>query len=117
MSEFLTLAGWTVLVTAGAFYLLWVLFLAAMNLAKARDAGRLSKTAIILGMPVIVVGYLLDFALNVTVMTIVLLELPQEITVSERLARHNKTSTGWRLSIVRWFEPLLDPYDPSGDHI
>jgi hypothetical protein len=33
------------------------------------------------------------------------------------MKRHNRSSTGWRLSVVRWFEPLLDPLDPSGDHI
>lgn len=101
----------------GGFYLLWILYLAVMNLKRAKDAGLLSKTAIALGTPVLIVGYLLDFALNVFVMTLVMLELPRETTVSERLKRHNQTSTGWRLAVVRWFEPLLDPYDPSGDHV
>lgn len=101
----------------GGFYLLWILFLAVMNLARAKEAGKLTKTATILGTPVLIVGYVLDFLINVLVMTIVLLEPPGEMTVSERLKRHNRESTGWRKAVAQWFEPLLDPYDPDGDHI
>lgn len=103
--------------TLGGMYSLWVFYLAVMNLARAKRNGLLNKTALVLGTPLLVVGYLVDFMMNVTVMTVVLLEWPQETTVTARLKRHNKESTGWRLSIVKWFEPILDPYDPSGDHI
>lgn len=74
-------------------YALWVLYLAA----------------------VLVIGYLLDCLLNIIVMTVILIELPQELTVTARLKRHHAESTGWRLAVVLWFEPLLDPYDPAGD--
>ena len=111
---------WLLLVVAwslGGMYSLWVFYLAVMNLARAKRNGMLNKTALVLGTPLLVVGYLVDFLMNVTVMTVVLLEWPQETTVTARLKRHNKESTGWRLAIVKWFEPILDPYDPSGDHI
>lgn len=98
-------------------YALWVLYLAVMNLSRAKKAGLLSRTALVLGTPVLIVGYLLDALMNLFVMTVVLVELPQEFTVSERLSRHNRESTGWRKAVAQWFEPLLDPYDPSGDHI
>ena len=103
--------------SAAGFYILWILYLAVMNLSKAKRAGLLSKTAAVLGFPVLIVGYILDAILNWTVMTIVLLEMPQEVTISKRLKRHNRESTGWRKSVALWFEPLLDPYDPDGDHI
>ena len=112
--------GWLLFATAwtlGGMYSLWVFYLAVMNLARAKRNGLLNKTAIVLGTPVLIIGYLLDFLMNITVMTVVLLELPQETTVTARLKRHHKESTGWRLAIVKWFEPILDPYDPSGDHI
>lgn len=98
-------------------YLLWIFYLAVMTLKRARDANLLTKTAKAFGTPVLVIGLLLDFLANVFVMTVMLLELPKETTVTARLKRHNKESTGWRLSIVKWAEPLLDPFDPSGDHI
>ena len=101
----------------GGMYLLWIFYLAVMNLARAKRAGKLNSTATILGTPVLVIGYLLDFLVNVFVMTVILFELPREMTVTARLKRHHLTSTGWRLAVVLWFEPILDPYDPDGDHI
>jgi hypothetical protein len=100
----------------GSTYALWVFYLAVMNLKRAKDAGLLSKTAMALGYPVLIVGYLLDCFVNVFVLTWLLLELPRETTVTSRLKRHNK-GTGWRKAVAAWAEPLLDPYDPSGDHI
>ena len=100
-----------------AFYALWVFYLAVMNLKRVRDLGLLHKSALVLGYPVLFLGYALDVILNVVVMTVLLLELPKETTISSRLKRHNRKGTGWRMPIVRFFEPLLDPFDPSGDHI
>jgi len=111
------LAAFYLVYALGLTYATWVFYLAVMNLAKAKKAGLLSRTALVLGTPVLIVGYLLDFLLNVTVMSLVLLELPQETTVTARLKRHHAESAGWRLAVVLWFEPLLDPYDPSGNHI
>lgn len=99
-----------------SFYALWVFYLAVMNLKRVKDAGNLPKIALVLGTPVLIAGWILDFVLNVTVMTVVLLELPREKTISERLHRHNRTD-GWRKKVAQWFEPLLDPFDPSGNHI
>ena len=100
-----------------ALYTLWVVFLAVMNLKRAKEAGKLSKTALVLGTPLLWLGYALDTFVNVTLMTVVMLELPREFLVTDRLARHHRESQGWRLKVVLWFEPLLDPYDPSGDHV
>jgi hypothetical protein len=48
---------------------------------------------------------------------VLLLEMPQELTVTARLKRHIKESTDWRSGVASWFIPLLDPFDPSGKHI
>lgn len=105
----------------GCMWLLWVFFLACMNLKRAKEAGTLSKWALIFGTPVLWVGYLLDAFCNITLMTVVLLEMPRlkqgEWLVTDRLIRHHKESQGWRLSVVKFMEPLLDPFDPSGDHV
>lgn len=109
--------GYAVLIGFGSIYTLWIFYLAVMNLKRTRDAGLLTKTAMALGYPVLFVGYILDCFVNVTVMTILLLELPKETTVTARLKRHNDNSSGWRKSVAIWAEPLLDPFDPSGNHI
>lgn len=98
-------------------WLLWVFYLAVMNLKRARDAGTLSKTAWALGLPVLAIGLLLDLLINLLVMSLVLWEIPREATVTARLKRHHRQSTGWRRLVSDWFEPLLDPFDPDGDHI
>ena len=105
------------LVALGATYALWIFYLAVMGLKRARNAGLLNKTAVVLGYPVLIVGYVLDALSNIFVMTFVFFEIPQEMTVTARLKRHIKTSQGWRLRAARWFVPLLDPFDPSGRHI
>lgn len=98
-------------------YALWIFFLAVMSLKRAKDAELLTTTAKCFGYPVLLVGLLLDFLANTFVLTLLLGELPREGTVTSRLKRHNATSTGWRKAVAAWAEPLLDPYDPSGDHI
>lgn len=88
-----------------------------MNLKRVHDKQGLPKWVFILGLPMLKTGLVLDFLLNVFVMSVVLLELPREMTVSRRLKRHNRAG-GWRAKIVKKvFEPLLDPFDPSGDHV
>ena len=104
---------WAVL----ACYGLWVFYLAVMNLKRVRDNGGLSKWALRFGYPVLLIGFVLDVLVNWFVVTLLLLELPRETTVTARLKRHNRDSSGWRKTLVLFFEPLLDPFDPSGNHI
>lgn len=109
---------WTVLALAvGLPYVLWLFFLAVMNLKRARDADRLGPVAYALGTPVLIVGYLLDFLVNVTACTVLFLEVPRETTVTARLKRHAPECT-WRGGIARWMAAhLLDAFDPAGRHI
>ena len=106
-----------VLYSLAVTYMLYVFYSAVMNIKRVRDAGKLSWFGKVLGYPTLVIGLVLDLLCNVFVMSVVLLEVPQELTVTSRLKRHNRESTGWRLSVVRFFEPVLDPLDPSGSHL
>ncbi|MBP8135494.1 MAG: hypothetical protein KAY10_04225 [Rhodoferax sp.] len=112
MKNTLTLVATGLLLT----YALYVFYSAVMNIKRVRDAGKLTTFGKVLGYPTLIIGLVLDLAVNVLVMSIVLLEIPREWTVTSRLKRH-QASTGWRLSVVKFFEPVLDPLDPSGDHI
>ena len=97
-------------------YGLYVFYCAVMNIKRVRDMGKLTTLGKVFGYPTLVIGLILDLLVNVFVMSIILVEIPQELTVTSRLKRH-QASTGWRLSVVKFFEPVLDPLDPSGDHI
>ena len=106
-----------ILIALGATYALWVFYIAVMGLKRVRDTVGLSPWALRFGYPILIVGYVLDVLVNWFVFTVVMLEIPKELTVSSRLKRHNQESTGWRLAVVKFFEPLLDPFDPSGNHV
>jgi len=98
-------------------YGLYVFYAAVMNIKRVRDAGKLTTLGKVFGYPTLVIGLILDLLVNIFVMSVILLEPPLEWTVTSRLKRHHKESDDWRLSVVKFFEPVLDPLDPSGDHI
>ncbi len=98
-------------------YLLWLYYLAVMSLKGARDNGRLTAWGKFFGYPILFTGYVIDIVANLTVMTLLMVELPHEFVVTERVARHLLTGAGYRYAIAKWFcSNLLDPYDPSGCH-
>ena len=100
---------------AASTYLLWVFFLAVTALKKAKAAGTLTPITWTLAVPVLAIGFAIDFAVNVTVMTVLFLELPREITVTARLKKYRRRAPSWRQSLANWFVPILNPFDP--DHI
>jgi hypothetical protein len=102
-----------------SFYVLWVLYLAVMNLQRARNAGTIAKPAYYLGLPLLYVGLLTDCLVNLVPVSVLFLELPRELLVTARLTRHaHSSATGWRHRLAVWFAlNLLDPFDPSGKHV
>lgn len=100
-------------------WLLWVFYLAVMNLQRVHKAGKLGHVALALGLPVLVVGFVLDVVANLVIFTALLAELPRwgEWTVTARLKRHLATSRGYRLAVAHWFETeLLAEFDHKGYH-
>lgn len=98
-------------------YALWVLYLAVMNLSRAKRDNRLPRTSLYLGMPLLYGGLVLDCILNATVGSILFLQIPREWTLTARLKKHIKAFT-WRGVIARWLAAeLLDPFDPRGKHV
>lgn len=98
-------------------YALWTLYLAVMNLKRVKDTGGLTTVTKVLGYPLLFLGLFFDLIVNVFVVSFILLEFPKEFTVTSRLKRHNTEGKGWRKTVAKWFEPILDPFDPSGNHI
>ena len=101
-----------------SIYALWLLYLAVMNLQRARDAGTLTRAAYCLGLPILYAGLMIDFLVNVIVLTFLFFDLPREWLVTARLTRYAKGEIGRRRSIALWLAAnLLDTFDPSGKHI
>lgn len=100
-----------------AFWALWVLFLATMNLGQAKAEGKLKGFALWAGYTVLAVGLLVDLVVQITVATVLWLELPREWTVSGRVERLCREGHGYRLTMAMWFRRvLLAPFDRSGGH-
>lgn len=98
-------------------YALWLLYVLVMGLYRAKLQGRISRVALVLGFPVYALGYLLDVLVQLTIATVLFLELPREGLVTGRLTRHIKRGHGWRRALSVWIcHHLLDPFDPRGTH-
>lgn len=110
----------TLLYATLSVYVLWLFYLAVMNLKRAKDAGTISRVALWLGYPILLAGLLLDWMVNVIVFSALFLELPATPTelVTGRLKRHAYAQSGWRKEFSIWFAVhLLDTFDPSGKHV
>jgi hypothetical protein len=99
-----------------AIPLTWGFYLSIMHLKSARDQGRLTVGARILGYPWLVVGLVVDVLFNLIVGSIMFLEPPRELLFTSRVSRLND-QRGWRGALARWVcKELLDPFDPAGRH-
>jgi hypothetical protein len=108
------------------FWLLHTLYIAVMALRDRRDDFSLSTLDKLLGYPTLVIGLVVDAVVNITIMTVLLMELPQlqrgELLVTpriRRLAGLPANSTGlarWRRLVSRWMLSEIDQHDKSGGH-
>jgi hypothetical protein len=95
-------------------------FAAAMNFMRVRDRHGLSPITTILGTYLVARGYLLDLLVNIVHMTVLMRELPRELTVTKRVARLKFHGTERQRRVASWFCDRhglqLDDLDPSGCH-
>lgn len=97
-----------------SLYVLWIFYLAVMSLYRAKKENKLTRTALILGYPILIVGALLDFIINITFFSILLVEIPKEFLVTQRLTRHIESKSGYRFKLSKWIcNNLLDLFDPN----
>jgi hypothetical protein len=99
-----------------AVWLLYIFYSAVMHFKEARDAGVMGWPMKTLAYPALFIGLALDAFVNLTVCTVLLMEIPRELLVTSRLSRHKK-GEGWRAKLAGWVcTHLLDALDPSGCH-
>lgn len=95
----------------------WGVYVLIMGLYRAHLQKRLSWTAYALGAPFLLIGLALDFAVNMTLATVIFLDIPREALVTTRLIRYVASGSGWRFNVANWVcNKLLDVFDPSGEH-
>ena len=100
-------------------YATWIAFLSVMALKSARDSGKLTKASEVLAMPLLVVGWLLDFSLNMA-STAIFLDLPREWLLTIRCDRYLSLVSPTGLNLYRQrlarqlCKNLLDPFQSGG---
>ena len=97
----------------------WGLYVLVMGVYRAHLSGRLSRTGYWLGVPWVVIGYLVDVLANLTVASLVFAQLPREMLVTTRMQKiiANQNEKRWRRAIAQWVcDELLDIFDPTGNH-
>lgn len=111
------------LYTAGFLYLFWVMYIFIMGLYRAYLMNRLTPLMLALGSPFVLLGGLMDVFSNMTIASVLCLDVPREWLVTKRFEkyiRYSPTSTGltlWRYRVAKWVcDNLLDPFDPDGNH-
>jgi hypothetical protein len=100
-------------------YILWILYLAVMNLLRVHTLGKLNNGIFILSLPLIIVAYTVDVLFNFIFGTALFLQLPsfKRLTLSARLDHMILTDFGWRRKFAIWFVgTLLQPFDTTGQH-
>jgi hypothetical protein len=103
----------------GLAYATWFAFLAVMALLAARNSGKLTKLSEVLAVPILVVGWLLDFSLNMA-SSALFLDLPQEWLLTIRCDRYLSTASSsgidrYRQRVARALcQNLLDPFQSGG---
>jgi hypothetical protein len=110
--------SWLVVLTPLLYlWIFWGFYVLIMGLYRAYLTGRLSLLSKILGAPFFIVGYLMDVLCQMTIASLLFMELPAELLVTTRLTRHLRDGSGWRYDFASWVcQHLLDPLDPSGKH-
>lgn len=99
-------------------WIFWGFYVLVMGIYRAYLRKKLNYITLPLSAPFVLVGGALDIFANIFIATFLFLELPQELLVTTRLARHNKLdSSGWRTDIASYIcTNLLDVFDPTEEH-
>lgn len=98
-------------------YLFFILYVASMGMIRAHKDNKLNLALWILCLPFVALSWLFDVVNNLIIFSLIYLELPHELTVTDRLKRHVKEQT-FRGKISRWIaETLLNPFDYDGNHV
>ena len=97
----------------------WYLYVLIMGLYRAYLSDKLRGIPMVLAIPALVLGYVVDLLTNWTIAWAIFREPPRTPLelVTDRLSRYMKGPEGWQR---RWAtgicNGLLDAFDPSGTH-
>jgi hypothetical protein len=92
-------------------------YLACSALLRAHKEDKLTLSMKVLGYPILISGVLLDFIANITIFSILFLQIPKEFLVTSRLKKNLKVGKGWRYKFAKFIcEQLLSNVDVDYNH-
>ena len=98
-------------------YGFFIMYIASMGMIRAHKEKKLNSILWALCVPFVILALIIDFINNIIVFTLLFLELPKELLVTDRLKRHVGKDT-IRGKLAQWFgKYILNPFDPTGDHL
>lgn len=98
-------------------YVFFIMYVSSMGMIRAHKEGKLNAVLWALCSPFVAVSWIVDVIHNLTLFTLLYLELPRELTVTDRLKRHVTQHT-FRGKLSRWIaETILNPFDHTGNHV
>lgn len=109
---------WTLiylLATAATLFATFVFFCAVLKLRDAHEASKLKgapKILLAFAYTTLLIGLLLDVALNV-LLSLPLLEPPQEWLTTDRMKRLKHGGNDWQRACARWLCRQLDALDDN----
>ena len=103
--------------TLSIMWTFWIGYILVMGVYRAYLSQRLSKAALILSLPIVLIGIILDVLINIFLATFIFLDMPRELLMTRRMIRYRKTDNGWRAKLSQFIcDHLLDVFDPKGNH-
>lgn len=112
----LAAVGWVL----AYLYGFWLLYVLIMGFYRAYLSKRLTKPALVLASPALLVGYLVDLIANWTLATAWFMEFPERPLelVTDRLSRYiGLQDDCWQKDHAAWVcQNLLDYFDPHDKH-
>lgn len=110
----------TIIATGAFLHMFFALYVVVTGLYRAHLDKTLTKAGYILGYPLLILAGLVDVIAQFTIFTIVFVEPPQELLVTDRLRRYllaGEDVYGWRHRAAKYIcGKLLDYFDPRGGH-
>lgn len=128
-----------ILYTLAYLWIFWAAYVLVMGFYRAYLNKRLNQVTLLLSIPFVAIGIIMDIVAQFTIATIVFCQVPcittkkktfivfnksfsvviltGDFLVTARLQRYVSFSTGWRFTIANWIcNNLLDIFDPTGEH-
>jgi len=103
----------TPLYLVGLLALSWFIYIAVFSTKpKSKEIKNRSPFLYWFMVSIAAAGWVLDIVLNVLLFSVLFLDYPRELTITNRLRRYLRSRTGWRYKAADWIcKNMLEPID------